>query len=152
MFTREGIALDRKTLHLSILGMLMTVMAAFPIGSAWATPTSAAGVAAVHTAASKPSTKSKKYKGPSIDMRWGTVQVTIVVKSKKIVDVLATAPNERTRSQIINEQALPMLRDEVLTAQSANIDEVSRASDTSAAYIESLQAAIKHARQKKDLK
>jgi uncharacterized protein with FMN-binding domain len=50
--------------------------------------------------------------------------------------------NARARSVFINEQALPLLRQEVLRAQSARIDEVSGATLTSDAYDASLQAAI----------
>jgi uncharacterized protein with FMN-binding domain len=82
-------------------------------------------------------------------MRWGTVQVTIIVKGKKIKDVKASAPEERERSAIINQQALPILRQEVLKVQSATIDTVSGATLTSDAYAQSLQAAIKKAHLKK---
>ena len=54
-------------------------------------------------------------------MQWGTVQVTIVVKGKRITDLRATYPSERPRSAYINKQAIPWLRSEALQAQSANI-------------------------------
>lgn len=85
-------------------------------------------------------------------MRWGPVQVTISVKSKKITNVTATAPTERERSAMINDQALPILKQEVLQAQSATIDEVSGATMTSDAYMQSLQGAIKKAQKAKALK
>lgn len=78
-------------------------------------------------------------------MRWGTVQVTIVVSGKKITDVQATAPTERQRSAFINDQALPMLKSEVLQSQSANIDYLSGATMTCDAYIQSLQSALTQA-------
>jgi uncharacterized protein with FMN-binding domain len=71
--------------------------------------------------------------GPSVDMDWGPVQVTIVVQGKKLVDVKATA------------QALPWLRQEALQAQNANIDLVGGATLTSEAYAQSLQAALDQA-------
>lgn len=78
-------------------------------------------------------------------MRWGPVRATIKVKGKKIASVsIATSP-ENERSQFIDDQAVPDLRTETLQAQSAQIDEVSGATMTSDAYIESLQAAIKKA-------
>ena len=40
------------------------------------------------------------------------------------------------------EQAIPQLRQEVLSAQSAHIDGVSGASFTSQAYVQSLQSAL----------
>jgi uncharacterized protein with FMN-binding domain len=39
-------------------------------------------------------------------------------------------------------QAIPLLRQEVLTAQSANVQMISHASDTSDAFLQSLQAAV----------
>lgn len=116
--------------------LLMALFAAFPVGSAWA-----AAKAPAHAA----KTASKKYQGPVEDMRWGPVQVTVSVKGKKITNVTATAPNERPRSAVINDQALPLLKSEVLQAQSAAIDEVAGATMTSEAFITSLQAALKKA-------
>lgn len=138
-------------MHRSIPAFLIAVMAAFPIGTAWGpTHASAATSGRALTAAHKATTQ--KYKGPSVDMRWGPVQVTIYVKSKKITDVKTSAPTERPRSAFINDQAVPMLREEVLQAQSAEIDEISGATMTSDAFVESLQAAIKKAQKAKALK
>ena len=91
------------------------------------------------------------YKGPTEDMRWGTVQVSIVVKSKKITNVKATVQIHTGRSQFINENALPQLKQEVLDAQSTAVDTVSGATDTSGAYITSLQSAVKKAIKAKNL-
>jgi uncharacterized protein with FMN-binding domain len=49
---------------------------------------------------------------------------------------------DRPRSQFINSQAVPLLRSEVLQAQSANINLISGATFTSQAFATSLQAAI----------
>jgi len=98
---------------------------------------------ATHKAPAK--TTTYKYTGPSADMEWGPVQVTIIVKGKHITDVQATAPTERARSAFINQQAIPMLRSEVLQAQSATIDLIGGATLTSDAYAQSLQAAVDNA-------
>src|SRR4051794_36049808 len=88
--------------------------------------------------------------------RWGTVEVTLVVKkttttigTKKAVKRRIAAvrvplyPNHTDRSVFINQQALPMLVQEVLTAQfGGNIDLISGATDTSEAFGQSLQAAL----------
>jgi uncharacterized protein with FMN-binding domain len=96
---------------------------------------------------------TKTFKGPTEDTRHGPVQVSIAVKSKKIVNVKATiAPNEDGRSPFLQSRAVPVLKQEVLTAQSAKIDTVSGATETSDAYIQSLQSAIKQARKAKALK
>jgi uncharacterized protein with FMN-binding domain len=87
--------------------------------------------------------------------RWGDVQITMVVKktttisgSKKTVKrhiesiKTPTYPNHTDRSVFINQNALPLLIQETLKAQSAHIYVVSGASDTSDAFAQSLQAAI----------
>ncbi len=51
-------------------------------------------------------------------------------------------PNHTDRSVYINQTALPYLIQETLQAQSANIQMISGASDSSYAYIQSLQGAL----------
>jgi uncharacterized protein with FMN-binding domain len=109
------------------------------------TATAVAGKAATATARKAAIMPLRTYAGPSADMEWGPVQVTIVVKGKRITDVKATAPTERERSAFINQQAIPMLRSEVLRAQSATIDLIGGATLTSEAYAQSLQAAVDNA-------
>ena len=92
------------------------------------------------------STATKVFTGPSVDMRWGPVQVQLVVKGKKIIDIRATAPTERSRSAYINQQALPMLKSQVLKQQGINnVYAISGATMTSVAYGQSLQAALNSA-------
>jgi uncharacterized protein with FMN-binding domain len=83
--------------------------------------------------------------GPSVNMRWGPVRVTIIVKGKQLTDLKVTAPIERARSAIINNRAVPVLRSEVLTAQGHNVHSISGATMTSNAFLTSLQAALKQA-------
>jgi FMN-binding domain len=87
--------------------------------------------------------------GPSVDMQWGPVQVTITVKGTTVSDLTATAPSERPRSAFINQQAIPMLRQEVLQAKSVanikNIYGISGATLTSEAFYQSLLAALQMA-------
>jgi uncharacterized protein with FMN-binding domain len=99
---------------------------------------------------------TKKFAGAAYQAdRWGSLQVTITVRktttvragkkkvTRKITAVsVPTYPNHTDRSVFINSQALPILRSEALQAQSANINLVSGASDTSQAFAESLQSAI----------
>lgn len=96
--------------------------------------------------------KTQKFKGPLVDNRWGGIQVTISVKNKKITGVSAAVSPHTNRSVFIDEQAIPLLKQEVLSAQSANIDTISGATDTSAAYSESLLAAVQSAVKHKALK
>lgn len=83
------------------------------------------------------------YKGTVASTRWGPVQVTITVADNKITSVsVPTYPHGNGRDQEINAYALPILKQETLSAQNANIDTVSGATVTSDGYIRSLQAAI----------
>ena len=54
-------------------------------------------------------------------------------------------PSSHQRSQEISQQAAPLLRQEALQAQSAQIDLLSGATFTSESYAESLQSALDHA-------
>ena len=86
------------------------------------------------------------FKGEVVDTRFGPVQVQVTLQAGKIVDVTELqVPNDRRRSIAINNAAGPILREEVLQAQSANIDTVSGATVTSDAYAQSLQAALDQA-------
>jgi uncharacterized protein with FMN-binding domain len=83
------------------------------------------------------------YAGSVVQTRWGPIQVTITVAGGKITDVaVPTYPSGNPRDQEINAYALPVLRQAVLDAQSAQIDTVSGATVTSDGYKQSLQAAL----------
>jgi uncharacterized protein with FMN-binding domain len=102
--------------------------------------------AAVATAVPAGAATSKRISGPTVNMRWGGVRVVIYVQGKRVVDVRAAYPTERARSAQINQHAIPILRSEVLKAQSANIHAVSGATNTTDAYKNSLAAALRTAR------
>ena len=88
-------------------------------------------------------TGTKTVTGETAQTRWGPVQVKITVKNGKITDVTAVqSPSDNPRDQEINSYALPELRREVLSAQSASIDTVSGATYTSDGYRQSLQSAL----------
>jgi uncharacterized protein with FMN-binding domain len=98
----------------------------------------------------------KKVTGPAAPAdQWGDVQVvltiqktTIIVGTRKKVTRKITAisipvyPDHTNRSVYISHQALPYLMQETLRAQSANIQMVSGASNSSDAYLQSLQGAL----------
>jgi uncharacterized protein with FMN-binding domain len=93
------------------------------------------------------SVKARTVDGPVIGTPYGDVQVRVVLRASHIVDVQPlTLPTDRSRSRRISELAAPLLRTEVLQAQSANIDLLSGASYTSEGYAESLQGALDAAR------
>lgn len=84
--------------------------------------------------------------GPVVPTDYGNVQVRVTLQGTKIVDVQGIQlPFDRSRSQRLSDYAAPILHNEVLKAQSANIDLVSGASYTSDAYAQSLQGALDHA-------
>ena len=99
---------------------------------------------------------TRKVTGPAAQAsRWGYVQVALTVKKttttvgtkktivRKIVKIsIPQYPNHTDRSVYINQNALPYLVQETLKAQSASIQMISGASDSSSAYIQSLQAAL----------
>jgi uncharacterized protein with FMN-binding domain len=88
-----------------------------------------------------------RYSGEDVSMRYGDVQVQLVVSGGRITDVQALLmPSDRARSASISQAAGPMLHDEVLQAQSAQIDTLSGATYTSDAYAQSAQAALDKAR------
>lgn len=74
---------------------------------------------------------------------WGPVQVQVHITGSRIVDVVTLVyPTGTGRDEAINSYALPILRRQALTAQSAQIQGVSGATVTSGGYVESLQAAL----------
>ncbi len=105
----------------------------------------AAGAAGVFTASPAMAATSTTYKGATESYRWGTIQVSVVVKNKKITNVQTVYVPHTGRSQFIEDNAVPILKQEVLQAQSVSIDTVSGATDTSDAYTTSLQSAIQKA-------
>jgi len=71
--------------------------------------------------------------GSVAQTRWGPVQVSITVTAGEIVDVeILQVPNSNHRDVEINNHAVPILIQETLDAQSADIDTVSGATVTSA--------------------
>lgn len=131
---------------------MKTTIAALATAAAVANP-----IAAAAATRKKVTTTTKNVAGPRVQAnRWGLLQVTLVVKrttttvgkkravTRKITGVrVPVYPNHTDRSVFINQQALPMLAQEALTAQFAgNIGLVSGATDTSYAFSQSLQAAI----------
>lgn len=81
--------------------------------------------------------------GTSTDTEFGPVQVQLSVNAGRIVSATAIAyPQESGHDRRINSYAIPVLQQETVSAQSANIDAVSGATITSNAYRTSLQSAL----------
>jgi uncharacterized protein with FMN-binding domain len=94
------------------------------------TPTTSAG--AVRTIDGDPS-----------DNQYGTVQVEVTLQGGRITGITELQmPQDRQHSAEISQAAAPILEQEVLQAQSAQIDIVSGATFTSQSYAQSLQSAL----------
>jgi Na+-translocating ferredoxin:NAD+ oxidoreductase RnfG subunit len=94
--------------------------------------------------------------------RWGSVEITLIVRktttivgsrktiTRKVISLgVPIYPNHTDRSVFINQQALPILEQEALTAKyaTAQLDWVSGATDTSQGFTQSLQSALLKAKQ-----
>lgn len=94
----------------------------------------------------KTSYKDGTYTGDVADAFYGYVQVQVTVSGGKITDVqFLDYPQDRRTSIEINSQATPLLRQEAIQAQSANVNIISGATQTSRAFIESLGSALSKA-------
>lgn len=81
--------------------------------------------------------------GTAVQTPYGVVQVKVTVSGSKITDAgFAQLTADDRRSADINGQAAPILLQQTLSAQSAQIDGVSGASYTSQGYVQSLQSAL----------
>lgn len=82
--------------------------------------------------------------GPGVNYYFGVISVKVTISSGKIANVGIASINDGSnpRSQYIDQQAVPILEQEVMKAQSANIQGVSGASYTSAGFDQSLQSAL----------
>ncbi|QPC92936.1 FMN-binding protein [Mesorhizobium sp. INR15] len=86
------------------------------------------------------------YTGPTADAYYGIIQIQALVQGGQLTALkVLKYPSDRRTSININRQALPMLRDEAISAQSANVDIISGATLTSRAFIQSLRGALKKA-------
>jgi uncharacterized protein with FMN-binding domain len=91
--------------------------------------------------------KSGSFTGQTYANPYGNVQVQVVISGGKITDVKTIQyPNGHQQSVFINSQALPLLREEVLQAQSAKINIIGGATFTSEGYAQSVQSALDLAR------
>lgn len=83
------------------------------------------------------------YTGNAADAYYGLIQVKAIIRNGKITDVqFLQYPNDRDTSRYINGQAMPLLTQEAIQSQNANVDGVSGATDTSQAFEQSLASAL----------
>ncbi|MEB0002010.1 FMN-binding protein [Cryobacterium sp. RTC2.1] len=109
-------------------------------GSKATAPTAAAPAPAAPAPAARP---TGTFTGSSVRTSYGPVQVSVTIANGTITEVTALQlTNDGGRSVAISAQAAPILRSEVLSAQSAKVSNVSGATYTTRGYLTSLQAAL----------
>ena len=116
-------------------------MSATATTSGTATPAASKSVAPTPAASARAKGVNGTFAGPAIFVNYGTVQVQITVKDGHIMN--ATALQAPTgRNSRYTHMALPILKKQTLTAQSAHIQGASGASYTSYGWYTSLQGAL----------
>jgi uncharacterized protein with FMN-binding domain len=119
----------------------VTKKAGAAASSAATTAPTTAPTAAATTA---PAAINGTFTGPSVNVNYGNVQVKITVVNGRITDAVAVkAPTGRNDRW--TNMAVPILKEQTLAAQSANIQGASGASYTSYGWHTSLQGALAQA-------
>ena len=140
-----------RRIVLWLLGTVTVVVLLFGYRTSLAGPLATTGATVASSppptaGASSTAASSRTVSGPVVQTRWGPVQVEVTVRNGKLSDVsVPQYPNGNPRDQQINAYALPVLVQETLDAQSADIDMVSGATVTSDGYLQSLQGALDQA-------
>jgi uncharacterized protein with FMN-binding domain len=82
--------------------------------------------------------------GPQVNYSWGVLSVSVTASGTKItkVGIASLDDGGNPRSQNIDQQSIPILEQQAMQAQSANIQGVSGASYTSGGFQQSLQGAL----------
>ena len=87
--------------------------------------------------------KDGTYIGKPADAQWGLVQVEAIIQGGRITAIQwLQHPSDRSQSVEINANADPKLTSEALQAQSAHVNIVTGATDSSDAFIQSLGDAL----------
>jgi uncharacterized protein with FMN-binding domain len=115
--------------------------------SALGAPGTGTGAAPATTAPPRSGTTapatSRTVSGQVVQTGYGPIQVQITVQGGRILQVRPLQyPSAAGRSYAISSYAIPILMQETMKAQSAQIDSVSGASYTSQGYVQSLQSAL----------
>lgn len=93
-----------------------------------------------------PAAADGTFLGASASTPYGQVQIQVTISGRSITDVTAVHLTDADgRSVQISNRAAPVLRQEVLSSQSAKVQMVSGATYTSDAYLISLQSALDQA-------
>ena len=91
--------------------------------------------------------KNGTYTGSVADAFYGNLQVQAVITNGKISNVVFLQyPSDNNTSQYVNGQAMPLLTQEAIQTQSAQVDIISGASSSSQAFQHSLADALDKAK------
>ena len=116
-----------------------------PTPSATPTKSGATSTAAPTVAPAKPvGGVTGSFTGSVANTRYGPVQVKITVENGKIVDAQAVQAPSGSNDRY-TQKAVPVLRQQTIAIQSANVQGVSGASFTSYGWYQSLASAISKA-------
>jgi uncharacterized protein with FMN-binding domain len=144
--TSNGSGTDHWSFYASFLAAGGT--SPTPAPSPTPTPTPTPAPAPTPTPAPAPVARyiDGSYTGTTVTTVYGPVQVAVVIRGGKITEVTVPVfPNDRENSIRISNQALPILKQEALTAQSAEVSGISGATETSQGFKDSLQSALTQA-------
>ncbi len=129
--------------HIADTGTATTTSLGSSASAAGGTTTGTNGSSSATSRGTKTTTTAATYDGTAVQTRFGTVQVRVTIQGGKITEVTALQLTDAERkSAQISSRAAPVLRSEVLQAQSADVQTVGGATVTSDAYLTSLQAAL----------
>jgi uncharacterized protein with FMN-binding domain len=104
-------------------------------------------VVAPSESAPKGQYKDGSYTGNATDAFFGIVQVKAVIKGGKLVDVqFLQYPNDVPNTIAISERSIPILKQEAIRIQSANVDIISGATQTTEGFQISLASALLQAK------
>jgi uncharacterized protein with FMN-binding domain len=121
-----------------------TPSASTPTTTSTANPSATASPSATATTAAASSDGT--WTGSSVNTRFGSVQVSVTISGGQITEVTPLHLTDADgRSVQISNQAAPMIRKEVLAAQSAQVSNIGGATYTTQAYLQSLQSALDQA-------
>ena len=119
-----------------------TVATTTTTGTTATTGTTTSGATSKTTSGSS-TYKDGTFTGTTVQHPYGSVTVTVTISGGKITNVTAQAlDGGDRRSQSIDSQAVPMMKTEVLSANSAKVSTIGGATYTTTAYITSLQSAL----------
>jgi uncharacterized protein with FMN-binding domain len=90
------------------------------------------------------SSATRTATGTAVNYNYGILSVAATVSGTRLTNVTIASIDDggSSRSQSIDQQSVPVLEQEAIAAQSANIQGVSGASYTSAGFQQSLQSAL----------